>query len=91
MSGRPSGCNHEDWPCCGCGEELSQEEQHEQFTELNGALDGLDAFEDDPEDEGTFGDGELEPEDAERPAAPMTDYEADTPLGQQYSDGFEPD
>lgn len=81
MSGRPSGCNHEDWPCCGCGEEPSQEEQHEQFESMrNPAYDGP---------MGIFTGMDEDDEPAEQHAAPMTDWEADTPLGQEYGDGFD--
>lgn len=71
---RPAGCNCPDFPCCGCGEEPSQEEQHEQFEESEFNRRG-------PEE--PYG----EPE--EQHEAPMTDWEADTPMGQEYGDGFE--
>lgn len=79
MSGRPSGCTHQDWPCCGCGEEPSQEEQHEQFEEMRDERDGT--LDDEAAFEASGGDHE----------APMTDWEADTPMGREYGDGFEQD
>lgn len=44
---KPCTCNHEDWPCCGCESEPSQEEQREQFEEMEqrgwpGSGDGSD-------------------------------------------------
>ena len=71
MSGRPSTCKCPDWPCCGCGEETSQQEQQERFEELAALNDNLDSEElDDGED--------LDNEDLDSDEPPdMTDVEAD--------------
>lgn len=50
---KPSTCNHEDFPCCGCDTEPSQEEQHEAFTEREDE-NPLDF------DEGAFGENAAE-------------------------------
>lgn len=63
---RPSFCKCEDWPCCGCGHEASQESQHEAFLELQEELREQDDMHyDDPHD------------DDEMPDDGMTDAEAD--------------
>jgi len=70
---RPHDCNHEDWPCCGCGDELSQEEQHEQFL--------ADHEDDDPDEEKNQSDKSyFEPDDEGR----FESDDHDTPLGEQY-------
>lgn len=50
MRGRPSDCNHADWPCCGCGSESSQEEQREACEEME-ALSGIGDLDDEDMDE----------------------------------------
>lgn len=56
---RPPDCHCEDWPCCGCGD-------YDPSSDLEGALDGLDAYEDD----GPDAECDDEPRD-------LTDVEAD--------------
>lgn len=87
-------CGCEDWPCC----------EHADDFALTGA-DAIEAIEEErlagiDEDPGqwtceqcggvnsTF-DGECQWCDKEE--TPRSDYENDTPMGQQYGDGFEPD
>ncbi len=85
---RPHDCNHEDWPCCGCGDEPSQEEQHEQFEEMS-ALSGINDLDEADRREDNFRDDVEADADVLRMAGMGTDedyghYEVDTPLGDFY-------
>lgn len=90
---RNPNCNHEDWPCCGCGDEPSQEEQMEQAEEME-ALSGvndLDEEDQDPADrpEDNFRDDVEADADVLRMAGFGTDedyghYGDDTPMGDAY-------
>ncbi len=107
MGIRPHNCNHEDWPCCGCGDEPSQEEQREQWEATHALADHFDTDEEGDEDfDPEYNDGE---DFSDEPEDNFTDVEADadtlasagfgtdedygggfdTPLGQEYGDGFD--
>lgn len=88
---RPANCHCEDFPCCGCGEEPSQESQHEEFEAMHDfdadCCDG-ESFDDD-EDPSEDGDGMTDVEadaDALRSCGWGTDedYCHDTPMGDDY-------
>jgi len=52
---RPHFCKCEDWPCCECGEEASQESQHEAWLERQEDMrdaDDMDGERFDDEDDG---------------------------------------
>jgi hypothetical protein len=87
MSGRPSHCSHEDWPCCGCGEEPSQEEQHEQWLADQNDRDDHDF--DDDDDEFEPGDEPHEMSDVEADADTLKSagYGTDEDYG-DYGDNF---
>lgn len=71
---RNPNCNCEDYPCCGCGTESSQEEQQEQFEE-QAFLSGVN----DLDDEDVLGGfNRAEPEECEEP------FMSDTPMGDAY-------
>lgn len=89
---RPANCHCEDFPCCGCGEEPSQESQHEEFEAMHDfdadCCDG-ESFDDDDDDDG---DGMTDVEadaDALASAGMGTDedyghYGDDTPMGDDF-------
>lgn len=89
MGNRPGSCTHEDWPCCGCGEEPSQEEQHEQSLESQEFEMERDLNGDDEEHEDNFTDSEADA-DTLRSAGMGTDedygggHDIDTPMGDYY-------
>lgn len=89
---RPSDCNHEDFPCCGCGPEPSQEDQREEaeYRELEELQDRDDDFEEFDGDESMDGDHESALESVYGPSDPP-DYIDDTPLGHEYGDGSDHD
>lgn len=78
---RPSSCNHEDFPCCGCGEEPSQEEQHEQFMAEHDDFDA-DCNDGEDFDESMDGDHESALESVYGPTDMPEDI--DTPMGDFY-------
>lgn len=91
---RPNDCNHEDWPCCGCGDEPSQEQQEEMFQAQVADQDRELSSVDDLDDEGTDEpwDGFHSDGDADRDALASAgmgmdeDYGGcgDTPMGDFY-------
>ena len=92
---RPSSCSHTDWPCCGCGNaEMSDEAVQELLDATQGALDGLPAYEEEPEldeepdtdDEpwdGFRSDAEAD-QDALNSVYGYDPEDCDTPMGDDY-------
>lgn len=75
-------CNCEDYPCCGC-----------DCIEVSTGQEAIDDYNEDQqrqyeEDLALDDEDDVEVDDFDDH---LTDYEADTPLGQMYADGFEPD
>lgn len=91
---RNPNCNCEDFPCCGCGTEPSQEEQEERFMEqvqeqdreLSGVKD-LDSDEDQESDDepwdGFRSDAEAD-QDALNSVYGYDPEDCDTPMGDYF-------
>jgi hypothetical protein len=82
---RPSFCKCEDWPCCGCGHEASQESQHEAALELEDDLREMNDLNGEPDDHDD-GMSDVEADaDTLRSAGWGTDEDyGDTPLADFY-------